>query len=105
MKDFFDMTRRERQGTILLLALISMVLMCTMAVRSCRTTSQWTVQPAEIQRFESECDSSRVPEASSSRQADAKSRQPKKPASKRHHAPAPDKRRHEPRRLDPVPQF
>lgn len=100
-KDIFSMTKRERQGAIVLLVLIALLLGATWGFRYCSNQEEVPMQSVEIEKFESEIDSVAIPDkipASSpkqrSHQQKRKSRTPKPPK------PAPA-----PRPVDPVPQF
>lgn len=105
IKEFFEMTRRERRGTILVLVLIVISLAGTVAVRSCRTDVSDGVHAEAMQRFEAEIDSvgkheeksesSRKPRAATKKKG--KHRSSAKP---KHDKPAPQQRP-----MDPVPQF
>ena len=57
MKELFDMTRRERRGTIIVLALIALVLAVTVAARHWRTEPPVTVPQEQLMRFDAETDS------------------------------------------------
>ena len=103
MKDLFDMTRQERRGTILLLALIAVVLVGTLCVRSCYAHGDEFQYSSAVQEFEADIDSSHV---TVSAPATHKAKE-KKRSAKKQHKKEPDSKRHDhsPRRLDPVPQF
>ena len=99
MKDLFDMTRRERQGTIVVLVIIALLMAGTVVVRQCHHESA-ELQQSAIQQFESEADSSllivpsKPSEAHKSKPKKSRKRQPKKPKPVK-----------QPRHIDPVPQF
>jgi len=102
MRDFFSMTRRERQGTVALLAVIALLLLGTVAVRSCRPMPPLESSSVEMQRFEDDVDSSSVTvtDKPSKRQARPTRRAPKRsphPKKSKPHTP--------PRPVDPVPTF
>jgi hypothetical protein len=103
-KDFWQMTRRERRGTIVLLAFIALLLVATATVRSCRTDEAPSV--GQMYRFEKQADSVTVDMGardSATRKQHKTSAVKRKPKSK----PKPKKYKPaaEPRRVDPVPQF
>ena len=101
--DFFVMTRRERRGTIVVLLLIAMILISTVAVRSCRSQVPSEIQQADMVQFESSIDSARnqVTKTAPAKKSHATKRksQKKKPS------PRPSKPASRPQRMDPVPQF
>ena len=100
-QDFFSMTRRERQGAIVLLLLIALLLGVSLAVKNCGNKETIPVQTVEIEKFESEIDSIAIPGVKPSpahkRPSSHKKRKPRKPKPTK---PAPA-----PRPVDPVPQF
>lgn len=100
-QDFFSMTRRERQGAILLLLLIALLLGVSLALKNCGNKETIPVQTVEIEKFESEIDSIAIPGVKPSpahkRPSSHKKRKPRKPKPTK---PAPA-----PRPVDPVPQF
>ena len=103
MKDFFDMTRQERRGTIVLLALIALILLSTVFVRSCKADAPTGMVDTALVRFETEIDSARyhVREPSPTKKPHVNKHKSKKPKPSPHRSkPAP-----EPRRMDPVPRF
>ena len=99
LKEFFDMKRHERRGTIVLLALITALLAVTVLVRDCSPSSA-TVSEADIRQFEAEADTTTTIMVKPSRDTKAP-----KHHHRRHSAPKKNKPSQEPRRLDPVPQF
>ena len=100
-QDFFSMTRRERQGAIVLLLLIALLLGVSLAVKTCGNKEAIPVQTVEIEKFESEIDSIAIPGVKPTpahkRPSSHKKRKPRKPKPTK---PAPA-----PRPVDPVPQF
>lgn len=105
MKDFFDMTRHERRGTIVLLALIAAVMVATLCMRSCTATGVKSSYTSEMQNFEDEIDSSRVtvrPSTGRRVKNEGGQRHVKKKKKSSRNPKQPDR---QPRRLDPVPQF
>lgn len=100
-QDFFSMTRRERQGAIVLLLLIALLLGVSLALKNCGNKETIPVQTVEIEKFESEIDSIVIPGVKPSpahkRPSSHKKRKPRKPKPTK---PAPA-----PRPVDPVPQF
>lgn len=105
MSDFWSMTRRERQGTVIVLAVIALILVSTMAVRSCSWQESDEVQAVQVQEFEADVDSTVVTvEKKARRTRDEKTKRKPKPRKKkdtdRRSAPS-----SQPRPLDPVPQF
>ena len=96
-KDFFGMTRHERRGTIVLLALIVLVLAVTAILRYCSPSPRVDVTQPGIEQFEQQIDSVKPSTPA-----------PKSPASTRkRHLPSRKEKRMPPgqRRLDPVPQI
>ena len=57
LKESFRMSRRERRGTIVILALIAVLLVSTQAVRSCGKDRAVPLQVTEIEQFEADADS------------------------------------------------
>jgi len=102
MRDFFDMTRHERRGTIVLLVIIAVILLSTLAVRSCKTDVPTDAHEAALIQFESEIDSARVDDTTAvpqrPRHAKRKVRKKKQPTRSSGTSP-------QPRRVDPVPSF
>ena len=104
LKEFFEMTRHERRGSIIVLALIALLLAATVAVRSCRHSAEQVQDEAVIRQFENEADTAilfaphkkTLPKPTFNDQRKSKSKKRSRPA-----APKPS---HE-RRLDPVPQI
>lgn len=102
-RDFWIMTRRERQGTIVVLAVIALLLVITVAVRSCRDDVPIEAQSTQLIEFEAEIDSLKVTEDKKPHKVHrdkAKSKNKKKKKHSRPSSPAP-----RPRPVDPVPQF
>lgn len=101
-KDFWQMTRRERRGSIVVLVFIAVLLAATAAVRSCRTGE---VTPVEhLQRFEQQIDSSSIDTEDHKSAPEKKRKAPaerRKPKSK----PVKQKPKREPLPMEPVPQF
>lgn len=100
MNDLFEMTRRERQGTIVVLVIIALLLAGTMVVRHCHHASP-ELQKSSIEQFESEADSSLL--IAPTKPSDAHKSKPKKQSRKRQ--PKKSKSAKQPRHIDPVPQF
>ena len=102
-KGFFDMTRHERRGTIAVLALIALLLIATLAVRSCRPETPVTVQAEAVQQFDAATDTVQPPVRGHAKR-DKQAAKPHSPKKKKHdnrpRKPAPA-----PRPVDPVPQF
>lgn len=63
MKELFDMTRRERRGTIVVLALIALILAVTLITRQWRDEPPVTPQQEEMLRFDAATDSVAPPQA------------------------------------------
>ena len=99
IKEFFEMKRHERRGSIMVLVLIAALLVATFVVRNCRGTEQ-PVPVVDIRQFEAEADSATltVPKPAHKQPAPARKK-------RRHKAPKPPKPAPAPRRLDPVPQI
>ena len=96
-KDLFEVTRRERRGSIVLMALIALVLAVTAFFRYCSPSPRVDVTQPGIERFEQQIDSV-------------------KPLTPAHKSPVSTRKRHNPsrkekgkpsgqRRLEPVPQI
>ena len=100
LKELFQMSRRERRGTIVILALIAVLLAGTLAVRSCGTHRPGLVQEGVIEQFEADADSVTLSvDKADKKQSHRKKGRKRRPSPQK---PRPDKT---PRRLDPVPQF
>ena len=99
-KGLFDMSRRERCGTIVLLALMVVLLMVTAVIRLKKSTPPTPAVQAAVEAFEAETDSAIIISKKPSRPKQEKKRRPSKRPSPKKPKPS-DK----PRRLDPVPQF
>lgn len=99
-KGFFDMTRRERRGTVVLLALMAVLLLVTALVRMKKsTTPASSAAQTAVEAFEAEADSVIITVDKPLRH-----KAEKKKSNKRHAAKKP-KPADKPRRLDSVPQF
>ena len=99
------MTRRERQGTLVVLAVIALLLIATMAVRSCRGNEVVDAQAVQVHEFESDVDSSGVSiEKNVARAREKKAKPPTAPRKKKN-GNRPSSPSSRPRPLDPVPQF
>ena len=97
------MSRRERRGTIVVLALIAVLLVGTLVVRSCgKDPSVNLVSPDEIEQFEATADSVTITVEKPSKK---KKRQHTKRTNQRRSDPKKSRPEDKPRRLDPVPQF
>ena len=100
-KDFFSMTKRERQGAIFLLVLIAVLLGATLAFRYCSHQDIEPIRSVEIEKFESQIDSVDTlnvkPSSARKYPPVKKKRKPR--------APKPSKPSPAPRPVDPVPQF
>lgn len=106
-RKLWQMTKRERRGTIVVLVVIALLLGLATSLRYCRDES--VVETTELQRFRSEVDTVAAPEKPS--------KSPKAPAGKKHapkhkkqpksDKPKPDKPKpsSQPRPIDPLPQF
>ena len=97
---FFDMTRRERRGTIVLLSFMVVLLLVTAVVKLKKTTPPPPVARAAVEAFEAETDSVVIVADKPSRHKPAKKKHRTK-----HSSPKKPKAPVKPRRLDPVPQF
>ena len=102
LKQLFQMSRRERRGTIVILAAIAALLACTQVYRSCVRDTIAPIQTTEINQFETEADTTTLTVGQTKK--DAKKHHPKRsgPRRKSPKGPRPEKPA---RRLDPVPQF
>ena len=99
-KGFFDMTRRERRGTIVLLSFMVVLLLVTAVAKLKKTTPPPPVARAAVEAFEAETDSVVIVADKPSRHKPAKKKHRTK-----HSSPKKPKAPVKPRRLDPVPQF
>lgn len=102
LKQLFQMSRRERRGTIVVLAAIAVLLAGTQAYRSCVKDTVPPLPATGINQFEAEADSAALTVGRAKK--DAKKHHPKRSGSRRKSpkSPQPEKPA---RRLDPVPQF
>ena len=97
------MTRRERQGTIVVLAVIAVLCVATLVVRSCGDHEPTAVQQAEVLKLQAEADSAAV--RAEQRSGNQGKHAIKRSRKRRKTTPRPSKKSAPPRRLDPVPQF
>ena len=103
LKEPFQMSRRERRGTIVVLTLIAVILVGTLVVRSCgKGQSGSFVTPDEIEQFEATADSVTITVEKPTKK---KKRQHTKRTNQRRSDPKKSRPEDKPRRLDPVPQF
>lgn len=103
LKELFQMSRQERRGTIVVLALIAVLLVGTLVVRSCgKDRSGYIVEPDEIEQFEVATDSVTVTVEKTLKK---KKRKHIKRTKQRRSGPKKSRPEDKPRRLDPVPQF
>lgn len=103
LKESFQMSRRERRGTIVILALIALLLIGTLIVRSCAKSQPISfVEPDEIEQFEAAADSVTV---TVDRPVKKKKERHTKQTKQRRSTPKKSHPEDKPRRLDPVPQF
>ena len=102
LKQLFQMSRRERRGTIVILAAVAVLLAGTQVYRSCVKDTVPPLQATEINQFEVEADTTTLTVGYAKK--DAKKHHPKRSSSRRKSpkGPRPEKPA---RRLDPVPQF
>ena len=100
VKDMFQMTRHERQGSIVVLVIMALLMAGSVVVRHCHHAPP-ELQQIGIQQFESEADSSLliVPSKPSGVH---KPKHEKKSRKRQSRKPKPTK---QPRHIDPVPQF
>ena len=99
-KGFFDMSRRERRGTIVLLALMVVLLLVSAIVRLKKSATPAPAVQAAVEAFEAEADSIIITaDKPSCHKSEKKKRSSKRPSPKK------SKPSDKPRRLDPVPQF
>ena len=99
-KGFFDMSRRERRGTIVLLALMVVLLLVTAVIRSKKSTTPTPAVQAPVEAFEAETDSVII-----TAKKPLYPKQEKKRRLSKRPSPKKSKPSDNPRRLDPVPQF
>lgn len=102
IKDFFEMSKRERIGTIVVLVLLTIIMVATVLQRSCEPSPPVIEHMDELERFETEADSAVVTSVKPKGTKRTKSKSAKKG---RHHAPKKDKQPRGPHPIDPVPQF
>ena len=100
LKDFFDMTKRERRGTIVLLLLMGVLLLITYGMGMKKDSTAVKVNVDSLEMFERQADSTVI----AAKQPTHHKTRKKKHVRKRHADKNP-KPSGEPRRLDPVPQF
>jgi len=105
--DFFNMTRRERRGTIVLLALVALAIALTAALRTCDDRDAVALDSEAVEQFEAQIDSVRHQQGApaGSKAKSKKNQDKKKKKSKRSSDKKSPKAPTQPRRLDPVPQF
>lgn len=108
MKELFDMTRRERRGTIVVLALIALILAVTLITRQWRNEPPVTPQQEEMLRFDAATDSLAPPQAvhrgkPHSRHHATKKKSPEK--SGKNSGKKSGKKSPTSAPMDPVPQF
>ncbi len=105
IKDFFEMTRHERRGAIVVLVTIALLLAATCFTR-CRHRAEVPQQADVIRQFEAELDSSTVdiskPHPEKAARPDGKHRKASPKRSKPAHSPKPSP---SPRPMEPVPQI
>lgn len=108
MKDFFTMTRHERMGSIVILMAIALLLVASLAMRTCGTDEANQVDVVEMKAFEAEADSAVAAYSNHNGQSrhkhdkEKKSRKPRAAKKKDRPRNKPDP---VPRKVDPVPQF
>ena len=102
LKQSFQMSRRERRGTIVILAAIAVLLVGAQVYRSCVKDTIAPIPATEINQFEAKADSAALTVGRAKK--DAKKHHPKRSGQRRKSpkGPRPEKPA---RRLDPVPQF
>ena len=96
------MSRRERRGTIVILAAVAVLLVGAQVYRSCVKDTITPIPATGINQFETETDTTTLTVGYAKK--DAKKHHPKRSSSRRKSpkGPRPEKPA---RRLDPVPQF
>lgn len=106
-KDFFTMTRNERRGTIVVLVLIALLLVGSMAARSCRQEVPVVeAQSDDLERFDTETDTLSSPAAGFRKTMRDSTRRSHHRHGKKHKSnDKPKSAKPAPRRMDPVPQF
>lgn len=100
LKSLFDMSRRERRGTIVLLLLMAVALIVS-AIVGMKKEAPPADAVVAVEAFEAETDSSVFTVEKPDRRHHEKRRHPAKRHPSKKSKPTPEK----PRRLDPVPQF
>ncbi len=101
LKELFEMTRRERRGTIVLLVLMSVIITVTSIVCNRKDDLPQTAALSAVEAFEAQADSTGLAEQQLAPHKSDKKRKPSKRRAAKKSKPSSDK----PRRLDPVPQF
>ena len=106
-KDFLEMNKRQRRGAIVVLLVIAMLLLATVAVRFCSTSTPREVMNADLPLFEAQADSALhtdslrpAKQSRHKKHESSRPRQRKQPRSGKPSRPV-----HEPRPVEPVPQF
>lgn len=108
-KDFFSMTKRERRGTIVVLAVIVALLVLAYAIKHSGPAAPDAVQATEMLKFESQVDSADAttvehqPRARHHGDGQKKGKPEKK--HKRHKSKPKNHPAKQPRGVDPLPQF
>lgn len=104
IKDFFDMTRHERRGTIVILVIIALSLAAMSVLRCHRPADVSPEVTNAVRQFEAEVDSSAVEVDKPSPKKSVKPEKKHRKSKSSHPSKTP-KPKPEPRRMDPVPQF
>ena len=99
-KSYFEMTRRQRRGTIVVLVVIALLLALMAVLRTVKTDAVDPVAGIELQQPDSAADSAAVKDISPQR-----SHKSKASGKHRRHPAKKTKPNRQPHRLDPVPQF
>lgn len=99
------MSRRERRGAIVVMALIALLLVLTVAVRSCSGRMPEEVVSADLPQFEAQVDSAMSHENDKTSSTVAKKKSSSKRKKPRPHADKKPKPSPGTRPLNPVPQF
>ena len=100
------MTRRERRGTIVVLAVIAVLVAATLLTRSCRDdVPEQAARQVELLEFEHQADTTRLTERPPKSKHRGKGKTTGRHSRKSKGGKPPKKSPAPPRRVDPVPQF
>ena len=101
LKQLFQMSRRERRGTIVLLALMAMLITVSFVIGSRKEHVPQADNVDKLELFDAQTDTVKYTVEKNVREKSGKKRHATKRRAPKKSKPSSDK----PRRLDPVPQF